>query len=190
MSELNAEKERLVGLSREKAHTDKLKSRISDLKSTIAAKEVEYDQAKNQHDSLAESNRKFYNYSNKFREIYVKVESLEDKEQRLRSDRDDAILSLQKIEGLSLCVVHSPVLSFVPGTDEELDARLRHFDDHISSQKQKKRLEDTRKQDLEDELANARERHRELLARQGALTAEAEVRENVVISDPYINFFC
>lgn len=80
--------------------------------------------------------------------------------------------------------------SFVSGTDEELDTRLRHFDDHISSQKQKKRLEDTRKQDLEDELVSARERHKELLARQGALTAEAEVRENVVIWDPCINYLC
>ena len=66
------------------------------------------------------------------------------------------------------------------GTDEELESQLRHFDDHISSQKQKKRLEDTRKQDLEDELGSARERHKELLARQGALTAEAEVREIII----------
>ncbi|KAF8349440.1 hypothetical protein F5887DRAFT_914397 [Amanita rubescens] len=160
MSELNAEKERLVGLSREKAHADKLKNRVSELKSTIAAKEVEYEQAKDQHDSLAETNRKFYDYSSKFREIYLKVENLEDKEQRLRGDRDEAILSLQKIEG----------------TDEELETRLRHFDDHISSQKQKKRHEDTRKQDLEDQLANVRERHNELLARQGALTAEANAQ--------------
>jgi DNA repair protein RAD50 len=179
MSELNTEKERLVGLSREKAHADKLKSRVSDHKSTIAAKEVEYEQAKNQHDSLAEANRKFYDYSNKFREIYVKVESLEDKEERLRSDRDDAMLSLQKIEGLSLCVVHLLATNFFSGTDEELEARLRHFDDHINSQKQKIRLEDTRKQDVEDELSNARDRHKELLARQGALTAEAEVKEDV-----------
>jgi DNA repair protein RAD50 len=105
MSDLNAEKERLVGLSREKAHADKLKNRVSELKSTIAAREVEYEQAKDQHDSLAEANRKFYDYSSKFREIYLKVENLEDKEQRLRGDRDEAILSLQKIEGPPLCVM-------------------------------------------------------------------------------------
>ncbi|KAF8631077.1 hypothetical protein AX15_002678 [Amanita polypyramis BW_CC] len=165
MSELNAEKERLVGLSREKAHADKLKNRISELKSTIAAKEVEYEQVKNQHDSLAEANRKFYEYSSKFREIYVKVGSLEEKEQRLRNDREEAMLNLQAI----------------PGTDEELESRRRHFDDHINSQKQKKRLEDTRKQDLEDELGSAREGHKELLARQGALTAEAEAQNRRIV---------
>jgi DNA repair protein RAD50 len=69
----------------------------------------------------------------------------------------------------------------VSGTDEELETRLRHFDDHINSQKQKKRHEDTRKQDFEDQLANVRERHNELLARQGALTAEANVRKDVVV---------
>lgn len=52
---------------------------------------------------------------------------------------------------------------------------MKRFDEHINSQKQKKRLEDTQKQDFEDELASARDRHKELLARQGALTAEAEV---------------
>ncbi|KAK2465331.1 hypothetical protein APHAL10511_002685 [Amanita phalloides] len=161
MSELNAEKERLVGLSREKAHADKLKNRVAELKSTIAAKEVDYEQAKNQHDGLAEANRKFYEYSSRFREIYVKVASLEEKEQRLRNDRDEAMLNLAKIAG----------------TDEELDTRLRHFDDHIVSQKQKKRLEDTRKQDLEEGLASARESHKELLARQGALNAEAEAQD-------------
>lgn len=62
-----------------------------------------------------------------------------------------------------------------------METRLRHFDDHISSQKQKKRHEDTRKQDLEDQLANVRERHNELLARQGALTAEANVRKNLIV---------
>ncbi|KAM6494341.1 AAA domain containing protein [Amanita muscaria] len=160
MSQLNTEKERLLGLSREKAHSDKLKNRVTDSKSTIAAKEVEYEQAKSQHDSLAEANRKFYDYSSKFREIFVKVEGLEEKEQRLKSDRDEAKLNIQEL----------------PGSDEELEERLKHFDDHINSQKQKKRLEDVQKQDFEDELANAREQHKELLARQGGLTAEAEAQ--------------
>ena len=104
-AELNTEKERLVGLSREKAHADKLKNRTTELKSTIAAKEVEYEQAKNQHDSLAEANRKFYDYSSKFREIYVKVASLEEKETRLKSDRDETKLNIQQLPGLSSITV-------------------------------------------------------------------------------------
>lgn len=77
MAELKAEKERLVSLSREKAHSDKLKERISALKSHIASKEAEYEDSKQQYDALVESNRKFYDLFNNFREIYMKVENLE-----------------------------------------------------------------------------------------------------------------
>src|ERR1700733_4358416 len=42
VSELKADKERLESLSREKAHADKLKNRIADLRSTIENKELEY----------------------------------------------------------------------------------------------------------------------------------------------------
>lgn len=60
-------------------------------------------------------------------------------------------------------------------TDEELHMRLTHFDDHINAQKQKKRAEDTKKQDLEDELVNVRKQHTQLVAVHGGLVAEAEV---------------
>lgn len=53
--------------------------------------------------------------------------------------------------------------------------RLTHFDDHINAQKQKKRAEDTKKQDLEDELVNVRKQHTQLVAVHGGLVAEAEV---------------
>ncbi|KAF8627436.1 hypothetical protein AX17_006250 [Amanita inopinata Kibby_2008] len=165
VSELNAEKERLAGLSREKAHADKLKNRITELRSTIAAKEMEYEQTKNQYEVLAEGNRKFYDSASNFREIFMKVESLEEKEARLRSDRDEAKLNLQEIEG----------------TDDELEMRLKHFDDHINSQKQKKRLEDTNKQDLEDEIVSARKHHMGLLALQGGLSAEAEAQNRRIM---------
>lgn len=77
MAELKAEKERLLSLSREKAHSDKLRERISDLKSLISTKEAEYEDSKQQYDDLVESNRKFYELFNKFREIYITVENLE-----------------------------------------------------------------------------------------------------------------
>jgi DNA repair protein RAD50 len=53
--------------------------------------------------------------------------------------------------------------------------RLKHFDDHINTQKQKKRVEDTRRQDLDDELASVRKQHTQLVAVHGGLVAEAEV---------------
>jgi len=46
VADLKAEKERLESLSREKQHADKLRKRISDLASTIATKEIDYEQTK------------------------------------------------------------------------------------------------------------------------------------------------
>lgn len=77
MAELKAEKERLVSLSREKAHADKLKERISDLKSNIAAKEVEYEESKQEYEALVDSNKKFRDLYENFRENYLKVENLQ-----------------------------------------------------------------------------------------------------------------
>ncbi|PFH54076.1 hypothetical protein AMATHDRAFT_852 [Amanita thiersii Skay4041] len=160
MADLNAEKERLVGLSREKTHADKLKNRIAELKSTIAAKEIDYEKTKNQYDSLVEANQKFYEYANKFREMYMKVQTLVERKGRLELDRDETKLNIQEI----------------PGSDEELEQRLKHFDDHINEQKQQQRLKDSNKQDLEEKLSNVRRHHMELLARQGGLAAEAEAQ--------------
>jgi hypothetical protein len=56
---------------------------------------------------------------------------------------------------------------------------LKNFDDHISVQKQKKRAEDIKKQDLEDELANVRKQHTELVGQHGALAGEAEVSTSI-----------
>ncbi|KAF5382729.1 hypothetical protein D9615_002851 [Tricholomella constricta] len=159
VADLKAENERLQSLSREKAHADKLKERISQLNSTIAAKQVEYEETKKEYDAIVEANQKFYDYATKFRELYVKINALEEKKQRLQADLDEAKLNLQE----------------VVGTDEELNSRLKHFDDHINAQRQKKRLEDTRKQDLEDELINVRKQHTDLVAQHGGLVAEAEV---------------
>jgi septal ring factor EnvC (AmiA/AmiB activator) len=64
------------------------------------------------------------------------------------------------------------------GTDEELEARLRNFDGHIIQQKQKKGKEESKRQDLEDELASARKQHVALVSEHGRLTSEAKVRFN------------
>ncbi|KAG5639217.1 hypothetical protein H0H81_005696 [Sphagnurus paluster] len=160
VADLKAENERLQGLSREKGHADKLKERISQLNSTIAAKQVEYEETKKAYESIVEANQKFYDYATQFRELYVKIAALEEKKQRLQADLDEVKLNLQE----------------VVGTDEELNSRLSHFDDHINSQRQKRRLEDTRKQDLEDELASVRKQHTELVAQHGGLVAEAEAQ--------------
>ncbi|KAG5648426.1 hypothetical protein DXG03_005000 [Asterophora parasitica] len=160
VADLKAENERLQGLSREKAHADKLKDRISQLNSTIAAKHVEYEETKKEYEAIVEANQKFYDYASKFREVYMKIGVLEEKKERLHIDLDEVKLNLQE----------------VVGTDEELASRLNHFDEHINGQRQKRRVEDTHKQDLEDELANVRKDHTRLVAQHGGLVTEAKAQ--------------
>ncbi|KAG6878083.1 hypothetical protein C0993_012410 [Termitomyces sp. T159_Od127] len=161
VADLKAENERLQSLAREKAHSDKLKERVSQLNTTIAEKQVEYEQTKKEYESIVEANQKFYDYATKFRELFMKYEALDEKKVRLQADLDEAKLNLQEIVG----------------TDEELELRLRRFDEHINAQKQRKRVEDTKRQDFEDELANARKQHTELIAQHGRLVAEAEAQD-------------
>ncbi|KAG6830973.1 hypothetical protein H0H87_006624 [Tephrocybe sp. NHM501043] len=161
VADLKAENERLQSLSREKSHADKLKERISQLNTTIAEKEVEYEETKKEYEAIVEANQKFYDYATKFRELYMKIEALDERKKRLQADLDEAKLNLQEIVG----------------TDEDLETRLRHFDDHINGQKQRKRIEDTKKQDFEDELASLRKQHTELVAQHGGLVAESEAQD-------------
>lgn len=53
--------------------------------------------------------------------------------------------------------------------------RLKNFDEHIARQKQKRRAEQSKQQDLEDELAVTRKTHVDLINEQGQLQAEAKV---------------
>lgn len=73
-----------------KDRADKLRIRMKELNSDIAAKEVAYETARDQHQEAAESNRKFYEYGTKFREIYLKVEALEEKKNDKQRDLEEA----------------------------------------------------------------------------------------------------
>ena len=76
VADLKAEKERLESLSKEKIHADKLKTRISDLTSTISSKQIEYEETKSRYHDLVKANARFYESATKFRETYMKVDSL------------------------------------------------------------------------------------------------------------------
>ncbi|KAF9013278.1 hypothetical protein BDQ17DRAFT_1386857 [Cyathus striatus] len=149
-AELKAEKERLLSLQREKQHSDKLKGRVTELNSTIASKEVEYEETKTQYQAVAEANLKFQEHAT----------SLEEKKSRLQSDLAEAKLNLQEI----------------PGQMKNLH-RASTLDVHISSQKQKRWGEDAKRQDLDDALLVTRSRHTELIAWHGRLLAEAEAHK-------------
>ena len=92
-------------MAREKGHADKLRTRISDMNAAIAKKEVEYQEAKKLYEALARSNRKFEEGATKFREIYIKVESLEKERQKYQEELAELRPNVQEIPGtlLALC---------------------------------------------------------------------------------------
>ena len=159
-----------------------MKGRTTEISSSIATKQVEYEETKKQYEAIVEANQKFYDYASKFRDMYVKIQTLEEKKERLKSDLDDTKLNLQEVVGgFDTSLPSLDFSTFRIGTDEELQSRLTRFDDHINTRKQKRRQEDTRKQDIEDNLANVRERHTELVDQRGGLVAEAEVSFRKII---------
>jgi DNA repair protein RAD50 len=101
VAELKTEQERLESLSREKTHSDKLVKRVSDLNSTITAKELEYEEVKREYDQLVQANKKFYEQSTKFREMYLKLESLQEKKTRYEEDLANAKENLQVVSGMA-----------------------------------------------------------------------------------------
>lgn len=99
---MKTERERLESLAREKGHADKLRTQTSDMNAAIAKKEVEYQEAKKLYEALARSNRKFEEGATKFREIYVKVESLEKERQKYQEELAELRPNVQEIPGMLL----------------------------------------------------------------------------------------
>ncbi len=89
-------------MAREKGHADKLRTQVSDMNAAIAKKEVDYQEAKKMYEALARSNRKFEEGATKFREIYIKVESLEKEKQKYREELAELRPNVQEIPGTLL----------------------------------------------------------------------------------------
>ncbi|KAG0697633.1 P-loop containing nucleoside triphosphate hydrolase protein [Suillus ampliporus] len=161
VADLKADKERLESLAKEKAHADKLRGRISDLNATVTGKQLQYEETKKQYEELVKNNARFYESATKFRELYVKVENLQQKKEHYRQELSDARESVQE----------------VGGTDEELQERLRNFDQNIEKEKIARNRREVERQDLEDELAKTRRLHVELINEHGELAAEAKAHD-------------
>ncbi|CAA7261579.1 unnamed protein product [Cyclocybe aegerita] len=166
MAELKAEKETLVSLSREKAHCDKLKDRISSLKSTIGAKEVECEESKRQYDAQVEANRKFDELYAKFREMYLNVEKLEESKKLTQSTLREVQMKCE----------------LVPGTLEELESRQNQFQDIINSQKEKGELERRKLEDIQEEIDSLQVQQKRLWNEEGRLRGEAEDQKRRISS--------
>ena len=102
VADLKAEKERLESLSREKAHADKLKGRISDLASNIVTKESECDSVKEKYEAIIIANKKFYESATKFRETYLQLDALTEKKKHYQEELENAKENLQEISGTVL----------------------------------------------------------------------------------------
>ncbi|TFY67850.1 hypothetical protein EVJ58_g1346 [Rhodofomes roseus] len=161
VADLKAEKERLESLQKEKTHADKLKTRISDLTSTISSKQLEYEETKNRYNDLVKANARFYESATKFRETYMKVDTLNEKKSRYEEELAGARENVRELDG----------------TDQELADRLKNFDDHVMKQKQKQRSETEKAQDIEEELSAIRKEHVKLVGQQGQLVAEEKAQE-------------
>ncbi|KAL0567094.1 DNA repair protein rad50 [Marasmius crinis-equi] len=161
VAELKAEKERLEGLAREKAHADKLRKRINDLSADIAQKEVEYEDSKKDYDNIVEHNRKFQEYATFFREIYLKVENLEVRKGSLQGDLDDAKMNLKEL----------------PGKKEDLEAQLESFDDRMNRQKMQRKTYADKLQDVQEDLKAANKRQMELVEEKAAHAHDATAQQ-------------
>ncbi|KAI0354999.1 hypothetical protein OH77DRAFT_379119 [Trametes cingulata] len=161
MADLKAESERLESLAREKAHADKLKSRIAEMNGLIASLTTEYESLRAAYDQQVRSNQHLNDTGSKFREIYVKAEQLAQRKEQYKEELSLARESLQEISG----------------TEEELQERLRTYDDHVMKQKQRRTIEEGHQQDAEDDIAEARSQHVNLVNLQGQLLADEKAQE-------------
>ena len=72
------------------------------MNAAIAKKEVEYQEAKKLYEVLARSNRKFEEGATKFREIFVKVGSLEKQRQNYQEELAELRPNVQEVNGTLL----------------------------------------------------------------------------------------
>lgn len=101
MADLKADSERLEGLVREKAHADKLKSRIGEMNSLIASLTTEYDDLRAAYEQQVRSNQLLNDTGSKFREIYIKVDQLNQRKEQHKEELSLARENLQEIQGIS-----------------------------------------------------------------------------------------
>lgn len=185
VAELKAEKERLESLSREKTHADKLRNRITDLSTEIATKEIEFEDTKKQYDAIVLANAQFYDHSTKFREMFVKIESLIEQKKRYEKELAEGRVNVPEIKGTLQVFVFvrcSDVLPLSPGTEKELTDQLNNFNKYIDDQKNKRKAEQSNREDNEDELSRARKMHVELIGQHGELQSEAKVNQVRLLS--------
>ena len=102
VAELKTENVKLESLSKEKATADALRNTISDLTADIAQNSIELDQKKEELRLQTDSNKKFYESSTKFREIYIKVDGLNSTKKHYQEELDALKENLHELAGIIL----------------------------------------------------------------------------------------
>ena len=99
-SDLKVDKERLESLSKERSHADKLKSRITDLQSSISSKEIKHEKMREECDELILMNKKFYESATKFREKYLEIERLQKEVERNEEELQEILEHVKEMSGM------------------------------------------------------------------------------------------
>lgn len=99
VADLKVDKERLESLKKEKEHSDKIKGRLEDLQSDIAAKQVEHERLRQYREDLVIANTRFIELSQKFRQMYADVEMYEEQKKSRMRDLEEAKMNTPEIPG-------------------------------------------------------------------------------------------
>ncbi|KAH7103783.1 hypothetical protein BKA62DRAFT_694682 [Auriculariales sp. MPI-PUGE-AT-0066] len=161
VSELKVEKERLQSLANEKGHADKLRGKISDLTKNITSKEFEFEKLGEELQRAIKANVLFYEQSSKFKETYLKYETL---------TRDIARLTNQVNQlKADLTILNEPV--------HELQQRLLTQNDRHDNMRKEQGVLERQRADAQEQIDLNQSTLDDLIEEGGRLQAEAKAHE-------------
>ncbi|KEP54869.1 DNA repair protein RAD50 [Rhizoctonia solani 123E] len=172
VADLKADKERLHSLGLEKAHADRLKSKIDDLTSQVADKTQESEETEAALDAQVTANTKFYDSATRFQQIFLKVEHLEER-------RTQAIRTMEELK---------QTVTLVDDPTDVLKSKMENYDAHCASQRAKRAAKATELLHEEESLTEARRDHQEAVNTCGEMRGQAKTHEqNIIQRDTEIN---
>ncbi|QRW27108.1 DNA repair protein RAD50 [Rhizoctonia solani] len=165
------DKERLHSLGLEKAHADRLKSKIDELTNQVAEKTQESEEQRLAWTSSC-GYTKFYDSATRFQQIFLKVEHLEER-------RSQVILNMEELK---------KTVTLVDDPTDVLKSKVDNYDAHCANQRTKRATKATELLQEEDSLAEARQDHQEAVNMCGEMRGQAKNHEqNIIQRDTEIN---
>ncbi|CAE6410000.1 DNA repair protein RAD50 [Rhizoctonia solani AG-1 IB] len=172
VADLKADKERLHSLGLEKAHADRLKSKIDELTNQVAEKTQESEEIEAGLDAQVAANTKFYDSATRFQQIFLKVEHLEER-------RSQVILNMEELR---------KTVTLLDDPTDVLKSKLDNYDAHCAAQRTKRVAKAAELSQEEDNLAEARHDHQEAVNTCGEMRGQAKNHEqNIIQRDTEIN---